>query len=49
VNDFDVNEEHPLTNVLTNFKPGDKVTLTILRNSRNQQVQVTLGQRPSQP
>jgi 2-alkenal reductase len=49
VNDLDVNEDHPLTNVLTNFKPGDTVTLTLLRDARTRQVQVTLGTRPAQP
>jgi 2-alkenal reductase len=49
VNDFDLGEDHPLTNVLTNFKPGDTVTLTMLRDGRTEQVRVTLGTRPATP
>lgn len=47
VNDFELGEENPLANILTNFKPGDTVTLTLLRNGSIEELQVTLGQRPS--
>jgi 2-alkenal reductase len=49
VNDLELGEEHPLANVLTNFKPGDNVTLTLLRDGRTEQVDVTLGLRPATP
>jgi S1-C subfamily serine protease len=48
VNDIELGEDNPLANVLTNFKPGDNVTLTILRNGSTEQMQVTLGTRPTQ-
>jgi 2-alkenal reductase len=47
LNDMQLGADQPLANALTNFKPGDTVTLTIVRDGRTQQVQVTLGSRPS--
>ena len=38
---------HDYVNVLYNYKPGDKVVLVYNRNSKNLQVQVTLGTAPS--
>jgi 2-alkenal reductase len=45
VNDFILDENHPLVNVLTNFKPGDTVTLKVLRSSKSRDIKVTLGTR----
>lgn len=36
-----------LRQVLLQYRPGDTVTLTVLRDGREQSVQVTLGERPS--
>jgi S1-C subfamily serine protease len=33
--------------LFTSKQPGDKITLTVLRNGRQQDVTVTLGQRPA--
>lgn len=35
--------------LFTSKQPGDKITLTVLRNGRQQDVTVTLGQRPANP
>ncbi|HST03214.1 MAG TPA: trypsin-like peptidase domain-containing protein [Chloroflexia bacterium] len=45
VESFPVDADHPLVNVLTGFKPGDTVTITLLRNGSRQEVSVTLGTR----
>lgn len=47
INDFDLNEDHPLINVLTNFQPGAKVKLTVIRNGDLLTLDVTLGTRQS--
>lgn len=41
-----LDEEHPYLNVLYNFQPGDTITLTIARDSRTLQLQVTLSEGP---
>jgi len=38
--------EHPLNAILTQFAPGQAVTLQIMRDGDRQNVQVTLGTRP---
>jgi S1-C subfamily serine protease len=48
VDDQEIDNDHPLINELVfNHKPGDKVTLTIDRDGEEQQIEVTLGTRPS--
>jgi 2-alkenal reductase len=42
-----IDQNNPLEEFLFDHKPGDTVTLTIQRGDQSQQVQVTLGQRPS--
>jgi 2-alkenal reductase len=43
-----IDQDHPFINeVLFDHAPGDKVTLTVNRNGEEQQIEVTLGQRPS--
>ncbi|MFL5681255.1 MAG: S1C family serine protease, partial [Chloroflexota bacterium] len=42
-----IDAEHPLDAVLSQFAPGQTVTLTILRDGKQQDVQVTLGTRPN--
>jgi serine protease Do len=46
INDITIDTLHPLDMVLSQFAPGDTVTLTILRNGASTTVQVTLGVRP---
>jgi len=36
-----------LTNQLSQFKPGDQITLSILRDGKSMQMKVTLAERPS--
>lgn len=42
-----VDQNHSLTGLLGQHKPGDKVTLTIVRDSKTQDIDVTLGTAPS--
>jgi len=42
-----IDAEHPLDAVLVQFAPGRTVTLTVLRDGQEVQVQVTLGTRPA--
>lgn len=42
-----IDAEHPLDAVLTQFAPGQTVTLQIVRDGERQNVRVTLGTRPS--
>jgi S1-C subfamily serine protease len=39
-----LDETHSYMNTLFTFNPGDKVTITFMRNSKSMQVEVTLGQ-----
>src|SRR5690349_10746864 len=47
INDVTVDALHPLDAVLSQFSPGDMVTLTILRDGQTVTVHVTLGVRPA--
>ncbi len=47
INDQVIDTVHPLDAVLSQFSPGDKVTLTILRDGTETSVVVTLGVRPA--
>ena len=44
VNDQTLDAEHPLVSVMVKFRPGDKITLSFIRDSRPQTVDLTLGQ-----
>ena len=46
VDNYVLNEDHPLINVLTSFQPGDNVTLQIIRDGNRLDIKVTLGTRP---
>jgi 2-alkenal reductase len=48
INEFQLDEEHPLVNVLTRFRPGDKVRLTVVRAGKILEMEATLGTRPEQ-
>lgn len=43
VNDQVIDAEHPLKTLMLRFRPGDRVRLTIVRDGREQQVEVSLG------
>ncbi len=42
-------EENDLARVIAAHKPGDKVTLTVLHDSKQEKVELTLGERPDNP
>jgi 2-alkenal reductase len=44
VNDQVIDPQHPLQSVMVKFRPGDRVKLTLIRDGREQGVDVTLGQ-----
>lgn len=44
VGDVALDETHSYVNTLFTFQPGDQITLTILRNGKKMQVQITLGE-----
>ncbi len=46
VDGHDVVQPDALARLVANKKPGEKVTLTILRDNKRRQVEVTLGKRP---
>jgi 2-alkenal reductase len=45
IGSYDLNEDHPLPNVMTYFAPGDTVTIELLRNGERLDIEVTLGTR----
>jgi len=47
VNDTTIDAEHPLDAVLSQFAPGDTVTLDVLRAGAHESIQVTLQTRPA--
>jgi S1-C subfamily serine protease len=49
LNDIELDQDHPLINSLMSFKPGDQVTLQVLRSGKVITLKVTLGTRPQQP
>jgi putative serine protease PepD len=46
VNDQAIDDDHPLKDVLRQYAPGTRVTVTIFRGGKNQTLQVTLGTHP---
>ena len=42
-----IDNEHPLDAVLTQFAPGDRITLEVLRGEERLSLEVTLGVRPA--
>lgn len=43
-----IDEQHPFINqVIFSHKPGDKITVTVNRDGSDQQVEIMLGERPS--
>ncbi|MFD3162721.1 S1C family serine protease [Herpetosiphon sp. NSE202] len=47
VNGEEITQRHSLQRLLLQYKPGDTVTVTIERNGQQQEVQITLTERPS--
>lgn len=45
INNFPIDADHSLGNVLTNFNPGDTVTIHLLRNGNTQDVSATFTER----
>jgi serine protease Do len=43
INNQDINEAHPLGAIISNFSPGDEVTVKFLRDKKEQTVTVKLG------
>ncbi len=46
VNDQAIDDQHPLKDVLRQYAPGTKVTVTVYRGGKSQTLQVTLGTHP---
>jgi S1-C subfamily serine protease len=46
VNDQAIDDDHPLVDVLRQYSPGTKVSITVYRNGKYQTLQVTLGTHP---
>lgn len=44
VGDVKLDESHSYVNTLFGFKPGDQITLTVLRDGKEMPVQITLGE-----
>ncbi len=44
IGDVALDETHPYVNTLFAFKPGDQITLEIMRDGKEMQVQITLGE-----
>lgn len=42
-----VNEDNPLNSYINKKKPGDTVTLTVLRDGKEQQIKVTFEEAPT--
>lgn len=49
VNDETLTQERDLAAIIGQYKPGDKVTLHILRRGERQEVTVRLGENPDRP
>jgi S1-C subfamily serine protease len=49
VEGHDIVRPDDLAEVIAAHRPGDEVTVTILRDGKQEQVQLTLGQRPDSP
>ena len=47
VNGVSINQSHDLTGLLDQYKPGDNITLTIVRGTSTKQIDATLGTDPN--
>ncbi len=48
IGDVTLDETHPYTNALFKYKPGDTIPITVIRNGKETQLQVTLGEAKHQ-
>jgi 2-alkenal reductase len=48
VGDITIDESHSYVNALFNYKPGDTIPITVMRDGKETQLQVTLGESKSQ-
>jgi 2-alkenal reductase len=48
IGDVTLDETHPYTNALFKYKPNDTIPLTVMRNGKETQLQVTLGEAKHQ-
>ena len=48
IDDTSVEDSGDLLAALRDYRPGDTVNITIVRNSQEQTLEVTLGERPGQ-
>ncbi|TAK88838.1 PDZ domain-containing protein [Patescibacteria group bacterium] len=48
VNNKTIDEDHSLSTLINDYKPGDKVKLTVWRDGQQQTIEVTLGEAPRQ-
>jgi S1-C subfamily serine protease len=46
INGQTIDATHPLDAILTQFAPGDRITLNVLRDGQRLMIEVTLGVRP---
>lgn len=46
VNDQAIDDQHPLRDVLRQYAPGTRVSITVYRSGKSQTLQVTLGTQP---
>jgi 2-alkenal reductase len=44
IGDIDLDETHSYVNTLFAFKPGDEITLNVMRDGKDKQIQITLGE-----
>ena len=47
LNGINIDTEHPLDALLTQFAPGETITMTVLRDGKSQTLSVVLGTRPA--
>ena len=47
VNDQTIDQQHPLLSVMRAFRPGDRVTLTVVRGGQTSTLEITLGRQSS--
>jgi serine protease Do len=45
VNDQQIDDTHPISSILLHTRPGDRVKLTIIRDGKQQTVDLTLGRQ----
>jgi S1-C subfamily serine protease len=49
VDDVPIDRNHPLPDVLAQYRPGERVTIGVWRAGEQQTVRITLGENPDDP